>query len=74
MSLRKLKKLHDINFKRKTGLKKWVFYLFSKILRAALIKKKSKGGAPNKLSSQDMLMMTLEYFRTNLTFEQVGDI
>lgn len=42
------------------------------ILKEAQIKKKAKGGRPNKLSIEDMLMMALEYWREYRTFYHIS--
>jgi hypothetical protein len=42
------------------------------ILRAAHIQKKLKGGRPNKLSIEDMLLMSLEYWREYRTYFHIG--
>ena len=42
------------------------------ILKAANEEKKRRGGRPNKLSVEDMLLMTLEYLREYRTYFHIG--
>ena len=59
-------------FRRLTGVKRKTFEVMVKILQENLTLKKSKGGRPNKLSVQDMLLMTLEYLREYRTYFHVA--
>lgn len=42
------------------------------ILNEAEVKKKYYGGAPNKLSLEDIILMTLEYWREYRTYFHIG--
>jgi len=60
------------NFRRKTGVSPRTFDKMIEILREAHMKKKRKGGRPNKLSIEDMLLMGLEYWREYRTYFHIG--
>ena len=60
------------HFRRKTGVYPKTFDKMAKILREAHMKKKRKGGRPNKLSIEDMLLMALEYWREYRTYFHIG--
>jgi hypothetical protein len=64
----KLSRLKDELFRRKTGLKKKTFEKMIEILIKAENKKKELGGAPNKLSMEDHLLIWLEYMREYRTY------
>ena len=59
-------------FRRLTGVKRQTFAKMTEILRRAHEEKKRYGGRPNKLSVEDMLMMTLEYLREYRTYFHIG--
>lgn len=67
-----VKKLNDKVFRRLTGVKIQTFEKMVEILRKAHKEKKRKGGRPNKLSIEDMLLMTLEYLREYRTYLHIG--
>lgn len=54
-------KLSKENFRRKTGVKKETFNLMLKILNKEEKKKLTIGGRPSKLSTEEKLLITLEY-------------
>ena len=58
-----LKTSSDEQFRRVTGVKRVAFNKMVDILNEAHKIKKSKGGRPNKLSVEEMLLMALEYIR-----------
>ena len=64
--------LRDINFRRLTGVLPETFEKMVELLREAHQKKKARGGRPNKLSMEDMLMMALEYWREYRTYYHIG--
>ena len=64
--------LNDIAFRRRTGVYPKTFDKMVEILRAAHKEKKHKGGRPNKLSIEDMLLMSLEYWREYRTYFHIG--
>ena len=59
-------------FRRLTGVKRPVFEKMLIVLNEAHAKKKSKGGRPNKLGVEDMLMMALQYLREYRTYFHIG--
>ncbi len=60
-----MKKSH---FQRLYGIPEKVFKLMVKILTEADIKKKKLGGRPSKLTIEQKLQMTLQYWRQYGTF------
>lgn len=61
------------NFQRLYGIPEKVFKLMVNILEDADIKKKKLGGRPSKLTIEQKLQMTLQYWRQYRTyFETVG--
>lgn len=67
-----IKKLDEESFRRLTGVKKATFTKMTEILEVAHRKKKSRGGRPNKLSIELMLLMTLEYLREYRTYFHIS--
>jgi hypothetical protein len=59
-------------FRRLTGVKKPTFIKMVELLREAHDKKKNLGGRPNKLSIEEMLLMTLEYLREYRTYFHIS--
>lgn len=72
MKFRNLKKLSDEQFRRIAGIKRKTFELMISHLKEAEIKKKAKGGAPNKLSIENRLLMALEYLREYRTYAHIA--
>jgi len=64
--------LREINFRRLTGVEPKTFEKMVEILRSAQVQKKKRGGRPNKLSIEDMLLMALEYWREYRTYYHIG--
>ncbi len=62
----------DEKFRRLTGVYPKTFHKMVEILKAAHLKKKSRGGRPNKLSIEDMLLMALEYWREYRTYYHIS--
>ena len=60
-------------FRRKTGVYPETFNKMLEILTEADRKKKSKGGRPNKLGMEKMLLMALEYWREYRTYFHIGE-
>lgn len=60
------------NFRRLTGIKRTTFNLMVDILTKAETKRKSQGGKPNKLSIEDRLLMSLEYWREYRTYFHIS--
>ncbi|MCL2775094.1 MAG: transposase family protein [Oscillospiraceae bacterium] len=65
-------KLTERQFRRLNGVNRYTFEKMSEILKKAQIEKKKKGGRANKLSVEDMLMLSLEYWREERTYFQIG--
>jgi hypothetical protein len=72
MKYNNLKISSDKDFRRVTGVKRQTFYAMLEILKTAHQLKKSKGGRPNKLSIEDMLLMGLEYLREYRTYISIS--
>ena len=64
--------MRDDNFRRLTGVCPKTFEKMVDILRKAHAEKRLRGGRPNKLSVEDMLLMALEYWREYRTFYHIG--
>jgi hypothetical protein len=62
MKYEKIKDLARDFFHQLTGMKSSTFDRILEILETAEQKKKARGGKPCKLSMEDRLLMTLEYF------------
>jgi hypothetical protein len=60
------------NFRRLTGVKRTTFNLMVDILNQAETKRKLQGGKPNKLSIEDRLLMSLEYWREYRTYFHIS--
>jgi hypothetical protein len=67
-----IKNLKTEAFRRLTGVKPETFNKMASILCEAHSLKKRRGGRPNKLSIEDMLLMTLEYLREYRTYFHIG--
>ncbi len=72
MKYEKLKLISDSQFRRVTGIKRITFNRMVELLREAHQKKKVRGGRPNKLSIEDMLLMALEYIREYRTYLHIA--
>ena len=68
MKYRDTENLSDPDFRRLTGIGRDTFQRMAGILREADTLKKRRGGRKNSLSTDDMLLMTLEYHREYRTF------
>lgn len=67
-----LKMSSDKQFRRVTGVKRATFNVMVEILKDAHRIKKAKGGRPNTLCIEDMLLMALEYIREYRTYLHIG--
>jgi len=67
-----LSDLTDQQFRRLTGVKRKTFDKMTEILCKVHTHKKHRGGRPNKLSIEEMLLMTLEYLREYRTYFHIG--
>jgi hypothetical protein len=72
MKFDKVKDLDAERFRRLTGVKRTTFEKMTMILREAHKTKKAKGGRSNKLSIEDMLLLSLEYMREYRTYFHIG--
>lgn len=67
-----LKRTSDKEFRRVAGVKRETFNVMVEILTIAHKLKKAKGGRPNKLCIEDMLLMALEYIREYRTYLHIA--
>ena len=65
-------KLNEDKFRRLTGVKRKTFEKMTEILCESHSQKKQRGGRPNKLCVEDMLLMALEYLREYRTYFHIG--
>lgn len=72
MKFDQIKFFPDKQFRRVTGVKRETFDRMVEIVREAHIKKKAKGGRPNKLTIENMVLMTLEYLREYRTYLHIS--
>jgi hypothetical protein len=63
----KASKLSNKEFKQVIGIKKETFEVMVKVIEQACQAKHQRRGRHSKLSTQDMLFMTLKYWRQNVT-------
>ena len=71
----KLEQLNDVKFKRLIGVKRKTFdamLLEYNKFREQVIKNFGKGGAKQKLTSEDKILLMLEYFREYRTLAHIG--
>jgi hypothetical protein len=59
-------------FNRLTGVKRTTFEIMSEILKADMQIKRLKGGKPSKTSTEEKLLMSLEYWREYRTYAHIG--
>jgi hypothetical protein len=72
MKVNNLKTVSDEHFRRVVGVKRKTFDLMLNKLEKAHVLKKAKGGRPNKLSLENILLMALEYLREYRTYASIG--
>ena len=72
MKYERIKEIKEEKFRRSTGIKRKTFEKILEILKKADKAKRAKGGRKSKLSIEDMILMTLEYWRENRTYFHVG--
>lgn len=70
----KISKLHDEQFRRKTGVKRYTFLKMVEIVKTAEEERKKILGRPLKLSYEDQVLMSLEYLREYRTYFSLGQI
>jgi hypothetical protein len=68
----KVRGLPEGQFRRITGVKRKTFDKMVEIVQEAHQRKKSRGGRPNKLAIEDMVLMTLEYLREYRTYLHIA--
>lgn len=68
MSYQQIKDLCPADFKRYCGVEPETFKRMVELVSKHLIKKRRKTGRPPKLSVEDQLLLTLEYWREYRTF------
>jgi len=71
MTYEKVKNLKSEEFKRLCGVHPETFSQMAEVVRARS-KTKLKTGRPGKLSMEDQLLMTLEYWREYRTYFHIG--
>lgn len=67
-----IKQLSVEGFRRLTGVKPKTFGVMLGILAVAEAEKHKSGGRPSKLSLEDKLLMSLEYWREYRTYFHIG--
>lgn len=72
MNFKILKGLVNKKFRRFVGIKKKTFMKMVKILTLSKTASPKKGGRPPKLCIEDMLLVTLQYWREYRTYYHVG--
>lgn len=72
MRWKQIKNLSDEKFRRLTGVKKNTFEKMIYFLKESHDVKKARGGRPNKLTVEEMLLMALEYLREYRTYYHIG--
>ena len=72
MKYNKVKKFKDSKFKRLIGIPRELFEILVEILRVALELKHKNGGRTPNLEVEDILLMTLTYYRDYPTFLSLG--
>ena len=64
--------MEERNFRRLTGVKEETFKKMVEIVEEAHRIKKARGGRKNKLSVEEMILMTLEYLREYRTYFHIA--
>ena len=72
MKFEMVKELDDEKFRRLAGVKRTTFDKMVSILEQSNKDKKIRGGRKNKLSIENMLLMTLEYIREYRTYFHIS--
>lgn len=72
MKFDQAEKLSEAQFRRVTGIKRETFDKMVELVAEEHRIKKAKGGRPNKLIVEDMVLMTLEYLREYRTYLHIG--
>lgn len=72
MRFEKISRLENEEFRRLTGVKRSTFKRMIEILIEEEVKKKARGGKPNKQCMEDRLLMALEYLREYRTYFHIA--
>ncbi len=72
MKFEMVRELDDEKFRRLAGVKRTTFDKMVSILERSNKEKKIRGGRTNKLSIENMLLMTLEYIREYRTYFHIS--
>ena len=72
MKYEKMKRYEEGKFRRITGIRRRTFIKIVEILRSEEKERRSKGGSKPKLSVEDMLLATLEYWREYRTYAHIA--
>lgn len=72
MSYEQIKKLRPVDFKRYCGVKPHTFQKMVEVFSQHLQKTRRKPGRPPKLSVEDHILMTLEYWREYRTYFHIA--
>lgn len=73
MKWQRVKSLSESSFRRLTGIKMKTFDAMVDVVGKAYIIKHARGGRPHSLCIQDMILMTLEYWREYRTYYHIGE-
>ena len=74
MDYEKTKELKAEEFRRLTGVKPKTFEKMAEIVKEANRIKKAQGGRKNKLSVENMILMTVEYLREYRTYFHIASL
>lgn len=72
MKYEKVEQFSEVQFRRITGVKRATFEKMVELVHEKQKEKQKKGGRPNKLSVEDMVLMTLEYLREYRTYLHIA--
>jgi len=67
-----IKNYNEADFRAVTGVKPTTFNAMLEVIKAAYAQTHSKRGRHRKLSREDMLLMTLEYYKEYRTLQCIG--
>jgi hypothetical protein len=70
----KIATLNDIQFRRKTGVKRTTFITMVQVVTQAEATRKKLSGRPQKLSYEDQVLLCLEYLREYRTYFSIAQI
>ena len=70
--MKDLSHLNEEQFRRRTGVKRETFGKMLEIVERAHEQKKAKGGRPNALGVEGMVLMVLEYLREYRTYFHIA--